>query len=301
MTASWTYEYAFAIPAPADRVFQALIDQHELTRWFAEHARVEARIGGAYRFWGRHTVGTPTERDTTGSITALEPNARIAYEWTVCGVPSAVSLTLTPEESEHGPATRVALQHELSGPIDQARPKELIEDWWRLSLGNLAAHATGHGEVLRPDFADPHPEIRLSLTVNAPPTAVFRALMEPDALREWMGAPAPIVEPRAGGRYELGWSYTVDGKEVTGGPMRILDIVPNERLVVSWPDWRGDTSVPVQSITWLLEPQGTGTKVTLVHAGFTRTVDFSDYPFGWGHFMAEMAKVAERLDREPAP
>jgi uncharacterized protein YndB with AHSA1/START domain len=77
--------------------------------------------------------------------------------------------------------------------------------------------------------------------------------------------------------------------------MRILDIVPNQRLALNWPDWRGDSAVPMQSITWQLEPDGAGTRVTLVHAGFVRTVDFSDYPFGWGHFMAEMAKVAVRF------
>lgn len=117
-----------------------------------------------------------------------------------------------------------------------------------------------------------------------------------------MGAPAPVVELEVGGRYELGWTYQVDGRDVSGGPMRILDLVPNERLVVSWPDWRGDAAVPMQSITWLLGSEGTGTRVTLIHAGFTRTVDFSDYPFGWGHFMAELARVArQRAERPQAP
>jgi uncharacterized protein YndB with AHSA1/START domain len=79
--------------------------------------------------------------------------------------------------------------------------------------------------------------------------------------------------------------------------VQVLDVVPNERLVVSWPDWRGDGAVPLQSVTWLLAPEGAGTRVTLVHAGFTRTVDFSDYPFGWGHFLSEMARVAVRFHR----
>jgi uncharacterized protein YndB with AHSA1/START domain len=294
MTA-WTHEHAVPIPAPAERLFGALTGPRELEQWFAEHARVEPRRGGAFRFWGRHTVGTPTEADARGSITAIESNARVAFDWVVCGVPSHVTITLTPEQTEHGPATKVAVRHELSGALDQPRPKQLIDDWWRFCLGNLMAHTTGQGKVLRPDFADPKPEIRLSIQVDAPPPAVFRALTDPDALREWMGAPKPVVEPRVGGRYELGWTYPVDGKEVTGGPMRIIDIVPNRRLVLSWPDWRGDTSVPVQSITWQLEPAGDGTKVTLIHAGFVRTVDFSDYPFGWGQFMSEMAKVAVRF------
>jgi uncharacterized protein YndB with AHSA1/START domain len=233
-----------------------------------------------------------------GTITAFERDARLAFDWEVCGVPSTVTITLSPKETEQGRVTRVAVRQELSGALDQPRPKELIDDWWRFSLGNLMAHTTGHGEVLRPDFGDPNPEIRLSMTVAAPREAVFRALTDPDALREWMGAPAPVVEPHVGGRYELGWKYEVDGKEVAGGPMKILDIAPNERLVLSWPDWRGDPSIPTQSITWLLEPEGAGTRVTLIHAGFIRTVDFSDYPFGWGHFMSEMAKLAERLKEE---
>lgn len=295
MTDGWSHDFAYPIPAPAARLFEALTTQDELERWFAEHARVEPRVGGAFRFWGRHTVGTPAERDAKGTLSAFEPPTRLAFDWEVCGVPSRVTITLTPEETGQGPGTRVAVRHDLQGALDRPRPKELIDDWWRFTLGNLTAHATGSAQVLRPDFADPSPEILLSMTVDAPPEAVFQALTDPEALREWMGAPAPVVEPRVGGRYELGWRYEVEGKEVAGGPMKILDIVPNELLVVSWPDWRGDQSVPTQSITWRLEPDGTGTRVTLTHAGFIRTVDFSDYPFGWSHFMSEMARVAVRL------
>lgn len=296
MTGTWTYEFALPVHAPAARIFQALTDRDELEQWFAEHARVDPCMGGSYRFWGKHTVGTPREADAGGKITAFEPGARLGYQWTVLRVPSTVTITLTPDEAKPGEITKVAIRQELRGAIDQPRPKELIDDWWRFTLGNLAAWTMEHGEVLRPDFADPRPEIRLSMTVDATQEAVFRALTEPDALRQWMGAPTPVVEPRVGGRYDLGWKYQLDGKEVSGGPMRILDIVPNEKLVVDWPDWRGDSSVPMQSITWLLEPDGSGTRVTLVHSGFTRTVDFSDYPFGWGHFMSELATVAAGLD-----
>lgn len=295
MTGGWTYEHALPIPASAGRIFEALTTERELERWFAEHARVQPGKGGTFRFWGRHTVGTPDEHGADGRITAFEEDAKLAFEWTVCGTPSSVTLTLTPDGEDADERTRVAVRHVLHGPLDRPRPKELIDDWWRFTLGNLTAHTTGLGEVLRPDFDDPSPEIRLSMRVDAPPEAVFRALTDPDALREWMGAPDPVVELRPGGRYELGWKYEIDGEEVSGGPMEVLEIVPDERLVVSWPDWRGDSSVPMQSVSWLLEPDGDGTRVTLVHSGFTRTVDFSDYPFGWAHFMSEMAKVAVRI------
>ena len=94
-----------------------------------------------------------------------------------------------------------------------------------------------------------------------------------------------------GGRYSYGWSYQVDGREVTGGPSRILELVDNEKLVADWPDWRGDANVPIQTITWTLEDDGDATRVTLVHSGFVRAADWSDYPFGCGGFLSALEKA----------
>lgn len=290
----WTHTFEMPIPASVKRVFAALTSASELERWFAEHARVELRVGGAYRFWGRHTIGTPGEAEAQGVVIALEPATRLAFEWAMCGVPGTVTLTLSESEVAGIRGTTVALRHELAGLPDLPRPRALVDDWWRFALGNLMVYTSGRGRVLRPDFGDTRPELRLSQFVDAPPAAVFRALTDPAALREWMHAPDPVVELRVGGRYSLGWRYEQDGRQVEGGPMRILELVPDRKLVVSWPDWRGDSSVPMQSVAWELAAEGAGTRVTLTHAGFTRTVDFSDYPFGWGHFMSAMAQVAIR-------
>ncbi len=158
-----------------------------------------------------------------------------------------------------------------------------------------------------PDYTDANPEVRLSVVIDAPRDAVFRALLEPEALKRWVGASAPVVEPRVGGRYEYGWQYDHKGKQVTGGPTKILDLVPNERLVTDWLDWRGDTTRPPTRVLWLLEEitdgvarnfssaAGSKTRLTLVHDGFSRTADISDYPFGWLWFMAELKKEAEAI------
>ena len=69
MSEGWTYEYAYPIHAPAERIFQALTDATELEAWFAEHARVEPEVGGRYAFWGRHTLGTPSEAEADGRVT----------------------------------------------------------------------------------------------------------------------------------------------------------------------------------------------------------------------------------------
>lgn len=294
MTDRWTHDSSLAIPADPGRIFTALTSRAEVEQWFAEHARVDPTPGGSYRFWGRHTIGTPDESGATGRVIAVEPNVRLEFDWTLFGVASRVTLTLTPEENERGRATRVAVRHELEGRIEQPRPEALIDDWWRLAMGNLRAHITGSGDVLRPDFADPRPEIRIVTTIDASRERVFRALTEPAALNRWLAKDA-TVELRVGGRFDLGWK-SADGAPLERTAMEILDLVANEKLTISWPDWRGNTSVQATSVTWLLEPLGNGTKVTLVHSGFVRPVDLSDYPFGWRHFLSEMAKVAASLD-----
>ena len=291
MTDPWSYEYSFPIPADADALFAALTTATTLEQWFAEHVRVDASVGGELSFWGRHTVGTPEEGEAGGVISELEEDSLLAFQWTMYGVPSTVRFLLTPEETDQGTATRVTIQHELEGVPDMPRPKELVDDWWRYNLGNLMAHVTSHGEVMRVDFADTSPEVRLSMHVEAPPAKVFRALIEPECLNQWMAKDAS-VEPRVGGSWDLGWTPP---EERTGPGMEILELIPDEKLTVSWPDWRGDTSVPTQSVTWELEEVDGGTQVTLIHSGFVRAVDVSDYPFGWGHFLGQLKGVAEKL------
>jgi uncharacterized protein YndB with AHSA1/START domain len=130
--------------------------------------------------------------------------------------------------------------------------------------------------------------------IDAAPDVVFRALIEPERIDRWFGSRSAVVEPRVGGRYHLNWKYQVDGVDVTGGPTRILEMVPNRKLVLDWPDWRGDAKVTGQSIAFHLEPAGEGTRVTFIHGGFGRTTDMSDYPFGWLHFLGALRKEAER-------
>ena len=142
----------------------------------------------------------------------------------------------------------------------------------------------------------PSPEIRLSIIIDAPPERVFKALLDPAALNTWIAAAAE-VEPHVGGRYSYGWRYQHGGVDVDGGPTRILELVPNERLVTDWPDWRGDPSKPPTRVAWLLEPVSGKTRVTVVHGEFPRTVDISDYPFGWTGFLNQLKDLVER--REP--
>ena len=53
--------------------------------------------------------------------------------------------------------------------------------------------------------------------------------------------------------------------------------------------------VPDQTVSWILEDLDGKTRLTLLHTGFTRTVDVSDYPFGWQEFLDKIRDVAQSL------
>ena len=285
MTFSW--EHTFDVPADRGRVFDALTDAQALRVWFAEHVEIEPREGGAFRFSGRGAYAGGAE----GRITAFEPGRRLGLAYPFDGIPGEVQLRL--EEGAEPTSSKLQLTHTLERAPAGARARELMEDLWRLYVINLWGWFGDRSGILLPDFDDPTPKVELSIFIAAPPAKVFRALLDPEMLKTVFGAVDPQVEPRAGGAYVLGWSYEVDGRQVAGGPTRILEITPNERLVTDWPDWRGDPAMPTQRVTWTLAEQDGGTHLTLVHDGFTRWADIGDYPGGWGHFLGQLKQAAE--------
>lgn len=298
----FTHEFSFALSAEPARVFRALTEPGELRRWFCEHADIEPRVGGAFRFWGKHTYGTPTRAEATQKILKLEPGTAISFSWNLAGQPSEVTLTLAALDVGEAPppwwtagivaGTTLQGTHRFADAPAIGRARELVEDLWRLACANLQQHLGGGEGVLLPDFNDAHPEVRASILIDAPRERVFAALLNPEMLNRWIAAAAQ-VEPRAGGKYTYGWTYQIGGRDVLGGPTRILEMVENEKLVTDWPDWRGDPAVPTQKVTWLLESVGKKTRVTVVHTGFVRTADVGDYPFGWLGFLRQLQQTLE--------
>lgn len=288
---SWSHEHKQKLSAPPDRVFAALTTASELQQWFAEHVELSLEPGGPFRFWGKHTLGNPGAAVARQQVVSVNPGTQLRFTWPLATCASEVTIDLAAE----GEGTQLTLKHSLEGSLGLQRERELIDDHWRLAMGNLKAHLKGGVGLCLPDYADPHPAIRLTIVIEAPREAVFRALIEPDAINQWAGSQAAAVEPHAGGRYSYGWEYEVAGRQVKGGPTRILEFVENERLVVDWPDWRGDETVTGQTISFQLSTVPEGTLVTFVHAGFSRTSDISDYPFGWGYFFSKIREVATKL------
>ncbi len=287
----FTYTHAWPLAATRHDVFRALTDPAALVRWFAEGATVEPWVGGVYRFWGRHTPGTPPQDAARQTVTRLEPDVALGFAWPIEEVDTTVTIVIAP--SEDGAGTTLTLTHAVSGELPMPRPRALIDDHWRLAMGNLSAWLAGGADIQLPDYFDQHPALRLEVAIEATPAATFEALIDPAQVNRWLDARDAVIEPHAGGRYELHWQYEIDGRDVTGGPTHILEFARDRLLMLDWPDWRGDASVPTQTLTFHLEPVGTGTAVTLVHAGFLRAADVSDYGPGWRMFLQKLKTEVE--------
>ena len=135
---------------PAD-VFRALTEPAALMKWFAEGAQVEPRAGGVYRFWGRHTLGTPPQDAARQTITRYEANTALGFDWPINEVDTDVLVRLEPTPN----GTRLTLTHHVSGDLNLPRQRELIDDHWRLAIGNLESYLTGGAGVKLPDYLDP--------------------------------------------------------------------------------------------------------------------------------------------------
>ncbi len=291
----YKYEYAFPVPltGSVETVFKALSDQAALEAWFAEHVEIDPQEGGAFRFWGRHTYGQPTAEDANQSLVAFEAPNKLAFSWWLLHRDSTVTWELSEGEGEG--QTMITVRHEFESLPDINRAEELIDDLWRIYTGTLCFYLNGEDDIFRPDFADMSPVVRTSILIDAPRDKVFAALITPEHIKGWFPAPDPVVDPRVGGDYGFGFNFEKDGEMISPPPMKILEFVENEKLTITWPDWRGDASVPDQHVTWLLEDEDGKTRLTLLHDGFTRTVDVSDYPFGWLQFLNKIREVAQGI------
>lgn len=88
-----------------------------------------------------------------------------------------------------------------------------------------------------------------------PPAAVWRALTDPELHARWWAA--GDVKPVVGHR------FTLDMGEFGDQPCEVTEVDEQRLLAYRFAEGSLDTT-----ITWRLEPEGTGTRLFLTHAGF---------------------------------
>lgn len=137
--------------------------------------------------------------------------------------------------------------------------------------------------------------VRRETRVQAPASAIFALLTDPEKILRWIGTDAQL-EPEPGGLYLL----NVTGGRYARGCFR--EVVPVHRLAYTfgWDDQ--DDMPPGSSLVEidLIEEQG-GTLVRLTHTGLPSEERRADHAKGWEHYLDRLAAVAGGGDPGPDP
>lgn len=111
------------------------------------------------------------------------------------------------------------------------------------------------GEPTEPTAVRTLPVLRFEQYIAYPPAAVWRALTDPDLLAKWW-APGDV-------KAVVGHRFTLDMGNWGRQACEVTAVEAERLLAYRFSEGALDTI-----ITWMMEPEGTGTLLHLEHAGF---------------------------------
>ncbi len=132
--------------------------------------------------------------------------------------------------------------------------------------------------------------IEKTITINAPPAEVWKAIAEAEGIKGWF-APDAQVTPGAGGKVLVSWGggFDIDS--------RIEIWEPNKRLKTA----NAAADKPERAalaVDYVLEGKGGTTTLRLVNSGFGVGADWDDEfdstSRGWGVFLSNLKNYVER-------
>jgi uncharacterized protein YndB with AHSA1/START domain len=127
------------------------------------------------------------------------------------------------------------------------------------------------------------PSLALVRKFDAAPGKVWRAITEPEMLKQWMApdaafkTPVAEVDLRVGGRYRIVMKSPAGEEHDVRGVYR--EVVPNKKLVYTWA-WQG-TPERESLVTVALRAAGGGTELTLTHEQFADEQARDKHQHGW--------------------
>ncbi len=137
------------------------------------------------------------------------------------------------------------------------------------------------------------PSLKIVRDFRSAPEEVWRALTQPDALKQWMGptddfqCPVAEIDLRVGGRYHIGMQSPDGQRHDVSGVYR--EIVPARKLVYTWA-WK--TTPERESIVTIeLRPAEGGTELTLTHEHFFDVEARDHHNQGWNGCLARLERA----------
>jgi uncharacterized protein YndB with AHSA1/START domain len=129
ITRCYSLRYERTSKHPPARLWRAITDPAEVTRWMAYPARIDLRVGGAYFVDFSRTA----EGSLDGVIVRVEPDRQLAYAWGT----SVVEWTLAPD----GSGCRYTFLHHGMSRRD-IPDEEGVAVGWHLWLDDLEGHVS---------------------------------------------------------------------------------------------------------------------------------------------------------------
>jgi len=147
---------------------------------------------------------------------------------------------------------------------------------------------------------------RITRHIRAPRAAVYRTLLDPDAVARWkvpdgMTCQVQAFEAREGGAFRISLTYdqpTGTGKTTAHTDTyrgRFVKLVPNER-VVEVDEFETDDPTMAGAMTisiTLADAADGGTKLVAAHEGLPPGVSPKDNETGWAMALAKLAALVE--------
>ena len=116
------------------------------------------------------------------------------------------------------------------------------------------------------------PDIHKHVTISAPVDWVWAALTDATTLSIWMQDNSVRIEPRTGGSYRF-----FNGQ--TSG--RITHMVPSALLEYTWRQNGWQAGWEDSLVRWELYPEGSSTRIHLIHSRFPNTNERDSHDEGW--------------------
>jgi uncharacterized protein YndB with AHSA1/START domain len=292
-------ERSALIEAPRERVWQAITDPGQIVKWFVPNLPFASMTRDES---GKVTIHLGEMGINLLILETTDPPRQASMR----SLPERLlASTYTLEENKNGTQVTVTMTGFEALP-ENARHDRLNQSGagWAETLENLKAYVSGKElpfpqAVVGPLFGfwrEPSEKLAIerSIWINAPRERVWRAITDPEQIRQWFSPGSTFKSTGT----EVGARLYIENPE-TGAEMYVqtLEVVeaPHRLITRSVPE----ATEPAYDTAWTLTEENGGTRLTLTYSGYelepvdTRWRNMEENAFGFGMMLQNVKAVVE--------